>query len=256
MKTAVIGLICALLCACSSIPREGGDQKRAKYHHDLAYGHFFENKDGDAALQEILQSLKAYEKDPSAHLLAGLIFTGRSDWLTAMKHYKRALELKPTFYEVKNNLGTLYLTMGQWERAIKIFKELTQEIEYATPAMGYNNLGWAHYKMGDLQSAQGAFITATQLNPRLCPPHNNIGMIYFKQGDDERAERSLQRAIKQCPQYAEPHLHLGQIHMHRRDIDLAFKSLKRCQEIGADSPIGVRCDQLLSQQKRYPPTRR
>ena len=221
--------------------------ERAKYHQDLAYGHFFENHDGDAALQEIIKSLKFNESKPESHLLAGLIFTGRTDELSAMKHYKRALELRPDYHEVKNNLGTIHLVLGQWRDAEKIFLELTQEVEYRTPSLGHNNLGWARYKMGQRDSALRSFKTAMQLNPRLCPPYNNAGILHFESGAYDLARRVLSQGVKQCPQYAEPHLHLGRTMIKLRDHESASKHFQRCQKLSPDSEIGIRCERLNDQ---------
>ena len=244
----LISLTAIFTLGCASRPTDDKkSREQAGYHHSLAYGHFFENKDGDAALQEILASLKLYDKDPEVHLLAGLIFTGRSDWLSSMKHYKRALDLKPDFHEAKNNLGTVYLALGQWKKATQIFKDLVQEIEYRTPAMGHNNLGWAQYKLGRHKAAQRAFVSATQLNPRLCPPYNNAGLIYLERGDLERAERSLQRGIKQCPLYAEPHFHLGRVYTKRGQNKRAQTYFKKCTELSPDTTLGVRCERILSE---------
>ena len=46
-----IYVISFLMMACGT-GIDQNDKKSAKYHHRLAYGHFFENGDSDAALQE------------------------------------------------------------------------------------------------------------------------------------------------------------------------------------------------------------
>ena len=232
--------------ACSSLPKN--DQlDAAKYHHRLAYGHFIENRDSEAALQEILKSIKLNSKVPEVHMLTGLIYTGRRDLLKALKHYRMAIELKPDYYEAKNNLGTVYLSLSMWNKAIEVFTELTGKDEYRTPAMGYNNLGWAYYNLGKIKLAQKNFITSTQLNPRLCPPHNNVGMIYLKLNDLERAIRSLKAVIEQCPQYAEPHLHLGRVYMQKSDQQNAFKAWETCYKLSPNNDTGLRCRRLSAQ---------
>jgi len=233
----------------------GGQQhikqlENAQYHHKLAYGHFFENRDSDAALQEVLKSLKLNDHSPEVHLLAGLIYSGRGDLLKAIQHYQSALKIKPDFYKAKNNLGTVYLALGNWVKATEIFGELITYDEYSTPAVGFNNLGWAQYKLGKYDDALRSFITASQLNPRLCPPHNNVGLIYLRRGDFERAERSLLRGLRQCPSYAEPHLHLGHIYAQRGDRTKAHKQWARCQKLSSDNDLGLRCTRLLRQDQR------
>lgn len=240
-----------LSVGCGATP----DQQRAQqaqYHADLAYGYLIESGDPNAALQEILKSLKLDDDNPATHHLAALIFMGRSDWLQALKHAKRALELKPDFHDAKNNLGTVYLSLGEWREAVNIFQELTKVLEYRTPARGYNNLGWALYKLNRKEEAKRALLSAVKLNPRLCPPHNNLGLISLELGDLALAERELDKSVALCPTYAEPHLHLARLYAERDGLDRALTSLKRCVELGGDSEVGLRCSSALQRSARLP----
>ena len=235
--------------SCGGVERK--DQlEDARYHHKLAYGYFFESHDSEAALQEVLKSIKLSAKLPEVQMLAGLIYTGRQNLLKAIQHYQNALALKPDYYEAKNNLGTVYLSQGDWRRASTIFSELTNNDDYSTPALGFNNLGWAQYKLGQYDAALRALITASQLNPKLCPPHNNIALIYLKRDDLERAERSLNRCLKLCPSYAEPHLHLGRVHARRGALESAQQMWARCVKLSPDNDLGLRCTRLLRESQR------
>lgn len=230
----------ALMSACG-----GGEahkrKEQARYHAELAYGYLVESQDPNAALQEVLKSLALHDENAEAHNIAGLVFMGRQDWLKALKHAKRALELKPDFHNARNNLGVTYLTLGQWSEAVKVFEVLTTTLEYRTPARAYNNLGWALFKLNRLDEAQRAFTSATKLNPRLCPPHNNLGLVALKLNALDLAERALTRAYTQCPTYAEPHLHLAQLYTRQGAQGEAVSALQRCVALGGDSDIGLRC---------------
>lgn len=248
IRHTLLTTLLILSVACGPTLQEG-QVKKAEYHHRLAYGHFFESGDSDAALQEAILSLQFNPKVAEVHMLTGLIYTGRSDLLKALKHYRRAIELKPNYYEAKNNLGTVYLSLNMWKKAIEVFSELSQIDEYRTPAMGYNNLGWAYFKLGQFELAKKYFVNATQLNPRLCPPHNNLGLSYIQLKDYERAERSLRAAVKICPQYAEPHLHLGQIHLLQAKSKEALNALDTCRRLAKESEVGIRCAGLIKREK-------
>ena len=238
-------LIFALVSIGCGSHKVDQDVERAQYHYQLAYGHFSENHNSDAAQQEIIRSVKYNDKNPEAHLLAGLIYSGRGELLKSIEHYQMALKLKPDFYKAKNNLGTIYLALGNWIKAVEVFSDLITHDEYTTPAIGFNNLGWAQYKLGRDDEALRSFITASQLNPRLCPPHNNVAILYLKRDDLERAERSLSRGLRQCPQYAEPHLHLGRLYAQRGEVARAAESWAKCHELSSDNDLGLRCARLL-----------
>jgi len=238
-------MLCVAHLTCCGPSADLQRAQQAQYHADLAYGYLIESSDPNAALQEVLLSLKLQEDNLATHHLAALIFMGRSDWIKALKHAKRALELKPDFYEAKNNLGAVYLSLGEWREAAKVFQELTSVLEYRTPARAYNNLGWALYKLNRRGEAKRALLSAVKLNPRLCPPHNNLGLISLELRDLELAERELDKSVSLCPTYAEPHLHLARLYAERGGHERALSALKRCVELGGDSEVGLRCSSVL-----------
>jgi type IV pilus assembly protein PilF len=242
-----IALLCCML-GCSAINQKHtkAQKEEAQYRYQLAYGSFFESKNGDAALQDILLSLQAVEDDPQTHFLAGLIFSGRGRHLDAISHYQRAIELKKDFYEAQNNLGTIYLTLEQWDQAIPVFEALSQNVLYPSPGLSHNNLGWAYYKKKNFQKAKAHFLSAIQLSPTLCPSYNNMGLTCMALEEFEPAVRYLKQAIDRCPQYAEPYHHIGQIFFTLKRFDLSKKAFDKCSKLASESPIGLKCDQKLS----------
>ncbi len=217
--------------------------KEAKYHYDLAYGHFVnpQGNQAEAALKEIFLSLELNEADPQAHNLLGLILLGRSVYLDAMKHFQRAIELKPDFYEAQNNLGTAYLSMERWDDAIAVYEKLTGTMLYAWPAHAHNNLGWALYKKGQLEQARRHYLTAIELKPEFCLSYNNLGLLEIELQDYELAARYLERGIKRCPTYAEPYFHLGRVAEAQRNMQSAALHYTRCSELAGESPLADRC---------------
>ena len=241
-------ILFSFLIGCSAINQKHSkaQKEEAQYRYQLAYGSFFESKNGDAALQDILLSLQAVEDDPQTHFLAGLIFSGRGRYLDAISHYQKAIELKKDFYEAQNNLGTIYLTLEQWDQAIPVFDALSQNVLYPSPGLSHNNLGWAYYKKKDFQKAKSHFLSAIQLSPTLCPSYNNMGLTFMAFEDIEPAIRYLKQAIDRCPQYAEPYHHIGQIFFTLKRFDLSKKAFEKCSKLASESPIGLKCDQKLS----------
>jgi type IV pilus assembly protein PilF len=226
--------------------------ERATYHYNLAYGHYMEatTVNVDAALQEVLAAIRTKPKFPDAHLLAGIIYLGRSLNLEAIRHFKRAVALKPDFFMARNNLGAAYLAAERWDEAAEVFSQLVGNILYPAPGHGYNNLGWAYYKMGRPDEARRHLSMAIQLAPELCPPYNNLGLLLLEQSRLDRSAKNLRRAIKRCPNYAEPNFHLGRVAMRRGDIDDARDRFRRCLELAGDTPLAERCEERL---KALPP---
>jgi type IV pilus assembly protein PilF len=200
----------------------------------------------DAAMQELLKSLKAKPDFPEAHMLAGFIYLGREQYVKAIRHFKRAVELKPTYYKAANNLGATYIAAGRWDDAIELFTRLVGNIMYVTPGHGHNNLGLAYYSKGNLRKAREHFSTAINLAPRLCPAHNNLGRLLMEQNDMTRAEKYLKRAKRCDVRYAEPHFHLGRLKGMRGDVKAARPHFEACVRLAGDSSLADRCQQRLA----------
>jgi type IV pilus assembly protein PilF len=242
-------LMLGLVAACGPSRDEVKARKtQAEYHYNLAYGYLVDplNPNADAALQEIHKSLALKEDYAQAHMVAGLVFLGRESHVKAERHFRRAVELKPDYLKALNNLGATYLAMERYAAAIPVFEKLVGNILYQTPGNGHNNLGWAHYKLGDNRKAERHFRTAIQLAPRLCPPYNNLAMLLIDESRLPRARRYLNRCIKRCPNYAEPHYHLGRLAVKENALERALDHFDRCVKLGGEAPLAERCENRLA----------
>ena len=96
---------------------------------DLSYGYFSEGR----AYEELGQIdraeeyyLKALAENPTApfvnHYLAGLA-RQRGDLLDAIDHYRRELELRPTYVRSWNDLGVTNTEMGRDDQALACFEQ-------------------------------------------------------------------------------------------------------------------------------------
>ena len=237
------------MVGCGSSRQEVQEkQEKGRYHYNLAYGHYFDasRPNADAALHEVLKSLQLHPEYPEAHMLAGLIFLGREMHLQAIKHLKRAVELKPEFYAAQNNLGAADSASSRWNDAIGIYEGLVGNLMYSTPGHGHNNLGWAWYKKGNVEKARRHFTMALQLAPRLCPAYNNLGMLLLDEKKLKRARKFLGKAVKICPGYAEPNYHLGRLAALENDVGEARIRFGQCVKLAGDGVLGERCGQRLA----------
>ncbi len=226
--------------------------EQGEFHYELAYGHYMDpaNSNADAAMQEILTSLRHDPRSPRAHMLAGVIFMGRERYLDAERHFKTAVAYKPDYYDAQNNLGAVYLATERWDDAIALFKGLAGNLHYKNPGHAQNNLGWAWYKSGDAKQARTHFHLAIKLSPKLCPAYNNLAMVYIDGERFDRAKKWLGRVVKRCPAYAEPHFHLGRIQAREGDLAEARKDFERCLDLSGESSLADRCEARL---KSLPP---
>ena len=119
------------------------------------------------------------------------------------------LALKPKYPEARNNLGTLYLVMGQWDKAISCFKEVVSDILYTTPQFAYNNMGYAYFKKGDYDKAIASYKRALRSSPSYTLCYSNLARAYEAKGAFNEAVAAYKKGIFYLPKDSESHLGLA-----------------------------------------------
>jgi CHAT domain-containing protein len=103
------------------------------------------------------------------------------------------------------NLGNESLAQGHFDEAIERSEaayEIARTIDArAVELITKGNIGWAHYKLGDLEKALNLLVEAEELAARLQSVSNqengltNIGYIYMDERKFDLAERSFRQAL-------------------------------------------------------------
>jgi tetratricopeptide (TPR) repeat protein len=97
----------------------------------------------------------AQESDPEQLLNSAIEAQQHGDYQTAIRDYRKLLELRPDTVEAKVNLGAALVHVGDFDGAIAMYKS-------ALPSMSQKNgvlrdLALAYYKKGDFQNANEQF---------------------------------------------------------------------------------------------------
>ena len=85
-----------------------------------------------------------------------------------------------------------------------VISETTKYVqEYPRSFKGWNLLGWAYVKSGELDKAEECFDKTLSINPRWDNAHVGKGAIYREKGDLKNARKSYLQAIRIVPENAE-----------------------------------------------------
>lgn len=213
---------------CAHTPTEK-ERRSAEIHYDLALqaqqqGHMQD------AVRELQQSLENDPDYPEANNAMGLLLHlafRRPD--EAVKHYERALKVRPTFSEVRNNLANVHLDQGRYDQAIKLYEQVLNDMVYPTPYIAQGNMGWAYYKKGETERALENIKAAVTTNPGFCLGYKNLGLIYDETGRTDDACRQFTRYRESCPDVADAYMREGVCQAKRGQVDAAKAAFAACE---------------------------
>jgi len=108
----------------------------------------------------------ARAQTPSADelLKAAITEQQQGDYQSAIRDYRKALEVRPGMVEAKVNLGAALSRTGQYDEAIAMYESVLPSLTYKAPVI--LNLGLAYYKKGDFANAHIQFQRVHALQPK------------------------------------------------------------------------------------------
>lgn len=144
-----------------------------------------------------------------AHSNLGNYYLQKGDAAAAVRHSRRAIELRPEFAEAHNNLGNALRATGDLDGA---------KAEYAqalavrpTFAVGHFNLGAIALERGERDTARREFEAAVRLRPEYVKARTNLASVLLEQGKIDEAGEHLRAALKVRPDDADAHANVGNL---------------------------------------------
>ena len=175
-------------------------------HEHLAFAHRTEGRLAEAIRHyERALEIKPDFVDALNNLGSVLADQGRS--AEALRLFEKALAIAPNHVEARNNLGTLFADQKRYVEAIRLFQQ-TLEID--------PDCAEAHYNLANILADQKRyaeaiphFERAIEIKPRFAGAHYSLGLVLAAQGKFAEAICQYQAAIASRPDYAEAHNNLA-----------------------------------------------
>lgn len=149
----------------------------------------------DQASQLLSELLAVDDRFADVHDMLGVIAHSRGNFVSAERHFERALELNPGYTEAALNLAVTYNDRGKYEVAREVY---------------------ARIKAGQAGSAQG-------LDPfargKLANMHAEIAQAYVDSSLPREAIDELKKAVTLCPQFADLRTKLGTLLREVKDFE-------------------------------------
>lgn len=201
------------------------------------FGEAREHLDGAITLQPA---------NPAFICQAGHIARLQDDHATAIRYYRKALEIDQDNLEALINLGISLRRTGALDDAVQIYEQ-AMAINDSIPEL-HNNLGSVLLLKNRFQDALEHFQQAVKLNPGFAGAHHNLGRCCMRMGNMDVALSSLREAVRLAPDN-DLFLHdlaacLGQVRLPRRDesIEAVFircLQLERCDGGTLGQAVGI-----------------
>jgi tetratricopeptide (TPR) repeat protein len=142
-----------------------------------------------------------------AHVGLAMLAYDLGDMDGAVRHYTRAVEIRPGYDEGFNNLGNALAREGKLDDAVEQYRHAIT-LNRAFPE-AHNDLGSALAQQGKIPEAIEQYREALAVRPDYAEAHNNWGAALARVGDLSSAVDHYQRAIAIDPSYADAYTNWG-----------------------------------------------
>ncbi len=201
---------------------------------DKAKAEYRRHKDGDLAEAKAdYDRALTLEKTEEAFYGRGLLYENEGDAAKANDYYRKAVELRPGYYEAWCSLGQMAYNAGDYSDAVADYdKALGVKPDAAEALFGQ---GLAYQKKGDDASALKDFQAATEHDSNYGEAFYNLGVLHYKNKEYQAAMHDYENA-------------------RRCKVDSAELSYNLALAYQADNEFGKAiesCDKALQQKQDY-----
>jgi arylsulfatase A-like enzyme/tetratricopeptide (TPR) repeat protein len=181
---------------------------------------FQNQKKYDEAVSGYNRIIQLNPKDPDPYLNLGDIYYTTRDLDKAIPSLQTAISLDPQHSgKAHNLLGLAYLEQGMPERAIEEIR-LALQIRPNIPDAHYN-LGTIYEHKGETDNAIQEYKKEIEIHPDAYPAHYNLALIYGQRGLVREQVSELQETIKANDKFARAYLFLAKAYL---DLNEKFES--------------------------------
>ncbi len=155
----------------------------------------------DTELQRVGRQLEKAatfgENDPAVLSKVGDLYVLTRQTDKALPFYRRVVELRPSYPQIREKLAGCLIEAGQIDAAIEVIEDLVKVNPLSIAA--YDQLTQLYLKAGNQQKALTSARQALLIEPQLLPRHLQVIDLLFKQKDYEGASAALAEARKRFP---------------------------------------------------------
>ena len=188
-------------------------------------------KDSIALFQH---SLKHTENNYVAHTHLGVAYAKKGRDEKALKHYRAALSIKPTFFSTWNSLAGFWMDNRQYQKALNCYRKALQNKQGSVEIL--TNKAVAHMALGEIDKAISLYHQSIRDNGNYYPAHHYLGLALIMKGRLEKAIQHFNTGLQIFPGDREIRHSLALAQKMRKRLSKGARDFKTAMNIAADDP--------------------
>lgn len=162
----------------------------------------------------------------SVLFMRAAMYEKRKDYDAAEKEFRRVLELNPKNASALNYLG--YMLADRNVRVSEALQMIRQAVDLDPNNGAYlDSLGWAYYRMGDLDKAEQYLRSAIERFSKDPTVHDHLGDVFAKQGNLKDAITQWQKSLQEWENTAPTESDAAEIAKVQKKLETAKVRLAR-----------------------------
>ena len=174
--------------------------------------------------------IKNYKKPHAFHML-GTIYYDQGKFNKALRAFKRALDIDPTFTDASLGLSILLNDLGRYKEGEKVFQEAERllkshsedkdQVINQSLSSKHKELGELYFQNEKYDEALTQYFKALSLAPSNLYLHLSIVDCFLLLGREEEAFYELKDLCKEHPSFYPARLKIGKIYYEKGELDKA-----------------------------------
>jgi tetratricopeptide (TPR) repeat protein len=223
---------------------------------DTAREHF---REGNYRVAESLlqQLIVADLKNPEVYHMMATIYYDKGKFNKAIKTFRRALEIDPTFTDASVGLSIILNDLGRYDEGKKVFvdaqkalaKKSNEPDAYSQEKLAskHDELGEMYFQYKRYDDALEQYNQAMRLSSRKAELKMKIVECLIKMHDETQATKELRALVQEFPQFIPARLKLGLMYYNARKTTEAVEQWESILMRDPEHPLALRYLQMAQE---------
>ena len=223
---------------------------------ETAREHF---RDGNYRIAESLlqQLMMADAKNPEVFHMLATIYYDQGKFNKAIKTFRRALDIDPTFTDASVGLSIILNDIGRYDEGKKVFldaqaalaKKSSQPDPYMQEKLAskHDELGEMYFQFKRYSDALEQYQKALDLSTRKAELKMKIAECLIKTGSETQALKELKILIQEYPQFTPARLKLGLMYYNMKKVVEAVEQWESVLLRDPEHPVALKYLQMVQE---------